>query len=120
MQDFRELKAWQKSHELTLRVYRATRTLPKEELYGLTSQLRRAAASVAANLAEGCCRASDRDFARFVAIALGSTSECEYHALLARDLQFLDEAVYSDLAKRVQEVKRMLSALYQRLSPPNT
>ena len=77
MQDFRELKVWQKAHELTLAVYRATQSFPRDELYGLTSQLRRSASSIPANLAEGRCRRSDRDFGRFVGIALGSASETD-------------------------------------------
>lgn len=116
MQDFRELKVWQKAHELTLAIYRATAGFPREELYGITSQLRRAAASVPANLAEGRCRRGDRDSARFVGIALGSATEAEYHLLLARDLGFLAAATYGTLTEDVEEVKRMLSALYERLS----
>ncbi|MFQ5805917.1 MAG: four helix bundle protein [Phycisphaerae bacterium] len=117
MKDFRDLKVWQKSHDLTLLIYRATRGFPKEERYGLTSQMRRAASSIPANLAEGCCRASDRDFGRFVGIALSSASGCEYHIVLARDLTLLDEKRYAQLLGRVQEVKRMLTALYERLVP---
>ncbi|MGD8452278.1 MAG: four helix bundle protein [Phycisphaerae bacterium] len=115
MQDFRELKVWQKAHELTLAVYRATAAFPREELYGIVSQIRRAASSIPANLAEGRCRRTDRDFGRFVGIALGSASEVEYHVLLARDLEFLEPAAYGRLSEQVEEVKRMLSALYDRL-----
>ena len=116
MQDFRELKVWQKAHEAVLAVYRATAEFPPDERFGLTSQVRRSAASVAANLAEGRCRPSDRDFGRFVGIALGSASETEYYLLLARDLGFLAEAQYAQLTDQVQEVKRMLSSLYGRLT----
>lgn len=116
MQSFRDLKVWQKAHELTLAVYRATASFPREELYGLTSQLRRAAASVPANLAEGRCRRSDREFGRFVAIALGSASETEYHLLLARDLGFLNPVPHETLTEQVEEVERMLSVLYDRLT----
>ena len=118
MKDFRQLKAWQKSHELTLAIYRATVSFPKHELYGLTSQLRRASASIAANLAEVCCRASDADFGRFVAIALGSASECEYFIMLARDLQLLDGQGATGLIGCVQEIKRMLTRLHGRLHAP--
>lgn len=110
------MKVWQKAHELTLAVYRATKGFPREELYGLTSQLRRAAASVPANLAEGCCRRTDADFRRFVGIAMGSASEVEYHLLLSRDLGFVPESQYGELCKDVQEVKRMLFAFHDRLS----
>ena len=115
MQDFRDLKVWQKAHELTLEVYRATASLPREELYGITSQIRRCAASVAANLAEGRCRRSDREFGRFVAIALGSASETEYYLLLSRDLGFIDAARYDELAQKAEEVKKMLTAFHARL-----
>lgn len=115
MQDFRELQVWRKAHELTLALYRATSEFPKHELYGLTSQMRRCAASVPANLAEGCCRNSDRDFARFVGIALGSAGEAEYHLLLAKDLGYLHPDRHAELSKQVEEIKRMLTSLRGRL-----
>jgi four helix bundle protein len=90
MRDFRELKVWRKAHELTLDVYRVTRAFPKEETYGLTSQIRRAAASVGANIAEGSGKNSRSDFARYLQIAIGSASELEYHLLLAKDLCYVD------------------------------
>ena len=89
MKDFRELKVWQKAHQLTLAVYRTTAAFPREELYGLTSQLRRAGSSIAANLAEGCGRNGDMEFARFCSMAMGSASELEYHLLLAKDLKLI-------------------------------
>ena len=88
MQDFRHLKVWQKAHVLTLDVYKSTLNFPREELYGLTSQIRRAATSIAANIAEGCCRKSDPEPGRFLQIAMGSASEVEDHCLLPRDLKF--------------------------------
>jgi four helix bundle protein len=115
MQDFRELKVWQKAHALTLAVYQTTSAFPREEVYGITSQMRRAVTSIPANLAEGRCRRSDRDFSRFVGIALGSASEVEYLLLLARDLEFLPPPAYATLSEQAEEVKRMLSALYDRL-----
>jgi len=102
---------------LTLLVYEETRAFPKEEMYGLTSQLRRAAGSVAANIVEGCGRRSDGEFTRFLQIARGSASELEYHILLARDLQLLTEAVYCNLDSKVVEVERMLTGLVKRLRP---
>ena len=89
MKDFHELKVWQKAHQLTLAVYRMTATFPREELYGLTTQLRRSCSSIPANLAEGCGRNGDAEFARFCCIAMGSASELEYHLLLARDLNLI-------------------------------
>jgi four helix bundle protein len=115
MQDFRSLEVWGKAHAATLAVYRATESFPAAERYGLTSQMRRAAASVAANIAEGCGRGSDADFARFLHMALGSASELEYFLLLARDLQFMSQSPHDDILATTQEVKRMLSALVTRL-----
>lgn len=115
MQDFRNLKVWQKAHALTLDVYRSTRGFPNDERFGLTSQLRRSCASVPANLAEGCARASDVDFARFVNNAAGSASETDYHLLLARDLEHLPETIYVPLLEQVSEVKRMLNSFERTL-----
>ncbi|MBL8227535.1 MAG: four helix bundle protein [Bryobacterales bacterium] len=116
VKDFRELKVWQKAHQLTLAVYQITAKFPREELYGLTSQLRRACSSIPANLAEGCGRSGDAEFARFCSIAMGSASEVEYHLLLAKDLKILNPADYQDLNGRATEVKRMLTALIQKLN----
>ena len=116
VKDFHELKVWQKAHELTLAVYRVTVDFPRAELYGLTSQLRRASASIAANLAEGCGRSGDAEFARFCSIAMGSASELEYHLLLARDLKLFKPGDYEELAPRATELKRMLTALLQKLN----
>ena len=114
MQGFRRLNVWQKAHELALEVYRVTARFPKEELYALTSQLKRAASSIGANIAEGCGRGSDADFSRFLLFAMGSASELEYHLLLARDLKFLSEEDHLHLANLTTEVKRMLVGLIQR------
>ena len=115
MQSFRDLKVWQKAHQLTLAVYRTTGAFPSAERFGVTSQLRRACASIGANLAEGACRRSDRDFARFVEIAVGSASEVEYFLLLARDLDYLPDDRYLALVESVCEVKRMLTGFGRRL-----
>jgi four helix bundle protein len=96
MKDFRELKVWEKAHALVLNLYRETTSFPPSELYGLTVQIRRAAASIPANIAEGCGRGSSADFARFLQIAMGSACELEYHLLLARDLGFLGAATHAD------------------------
>ena len=115
MGDFRKLEVWRKAHGLTLAVYQVTAGFPREEVYGLTSQLRRASASIAANLSEGCGRNGNAEFARFCGIARGSAAEVEYHLLLAHDLKFLKPAAYRDLASRAAEVNRMLASLQRRL-----
>jgi four helix bundle protein len=115
MQDFRKLTVWRKAHQLTLDVYRVTRTFPKEELYGLTSQIRRASSSIATNLAEGCGRTGAGELRRFADMAMGSASEVEYLLLLARDLSLMNERDYGEVENRAVEVKRMLASLIVRL-----
>ena len=114
--DFHELKVRQKAHALTLAVYQSTSDFPREERYGLTSQLRRCSASIPANLAEGCGRNGDAELARFCSIAMGSASELEYDLLLARDLKLLKPKDYQELDQRTIELKRMLTALIQKLN----
>jgi four helix bundle protein len=116
VKDFRELKVWRKAHELTLAVYQITASFPREELYGLTAQLRRASSSIAANLAEGCGRNGDAELARLCSMAMGSASELEYHLLLARDLKLIRPQDYDALDQRATELKRMLTALLQKLN----
>src|SRR5262249_55247999 len=106
MKNFRDLNVWEKSHALTLALYKASSSFPKYELYGLTSQVRRACVSIPANIAEGCGRGGDPEFGRFLQIAMGSACEVEYHLLLARDLGFLSEADYGVLDSQTVEVKR--------------
>jgi four helix bundle protein len=115
VQDFRNLKVWEKAHALTLDVYKASKIFPREEMYGLTSQMRRASTSIGANIAEGVCRRGDVDFARFLQIAVGSASELEYHLLLARDLELMGAQDYQRLSNETIEVKRMLASLMQKL-----
>ncbi len=115
MQDFRKLKVWEKSHSLTLEVYRTTQNFPKYELYGLTSQMRKASSSIPANIAEGCAKNSDAGFARFLNIAIGSASELQYHLLLSRDLDFINNDDYEMLYKRTTEIKQMLTNLMKKL-----
>ncbi len=115
MQDFKELKVWQKAHKLTLAVYRITVGFPHEERYGLTGQLRRACSSIGANLAEGCGRDGNAELARFCSIAMGSASELQYHLLLARDLNPMEPTDYAALTEAAAEIKRMLTGLRQKL-----
>ena len=119
MQDFRNLKVWQKSHQLTLQVYQTTSKFPRSEEFGLTSQMRRAAASIPTNIAEGCGRGGQQEFRRFLRIASGSASEIEYQLLLSRDLALLDAAEYEQMSALIVEIKRMLTTLIQKLSTDN-
>jgi four helix bundle protein len=114
VKSFKELQVWQKAHELTLGVYAATRNFPREELFGLTSQMRRSAASIGANIAEGCGRRSDGEMVRFLQIARGSAAELEYHALLARDPHFIREQEFRNLSHSADELQRMLTALMRK------
>jgi four helix bundle protein len=118
MEDFKHLKVWTKAHQLTLAIYQCTRTFPREEIFGLTSQIRRASASIGANIAEGCGRRSDPEMKRFIQILRGSASELECHLLLARDLEFLSVEEFNDLEAKTLEIQRMLAVLTQRLVPP--
>jgi four helix bundle protein len=115
VQDFRNLLVWQKSHELALEIYRLSRDFPREELYGLTSQIRRSAVSVPSNIAEGCARGSDPDFARFLVIAMGSSSELEYQLILSKDLGYVDTTMHESLERKIMEIKKMLSSLIHRV-----
>ena len=96
MQSFRNLKVWEKAHAVTLDVYIASRSFPKDELYGLTSQMRRASASIGANIAEGSCRKGDVEFGRFLQIAMGSASELEYHFFLRTTFRCCNVWITSD------------------------
>ena len=116
MKDFKELTVWSKAHELTMFIYYLTRAFPRDEMYGLTSQVRRSAASIGANIAEGCGRRSDGELARFLQIARGSASETEHHLLLARDLGFLCAGDFLETERRLVEVQRMLT-LVQKVQP---
>jgi four helix bundle protein len=115
MRVFRRLQVWEKAHEPTLKVHQLTVAFPKDELYGLTGQIRRASASIPANIAEGCGREGDAELKRFLQIAMGSASELEYHPLLAHDLAFIAENDYGVMDQDVTEVKRMLTGFIQRL-----
>lgn len=115
MKDYRNLKVWEKGHLVTLQIYEKTKSFPKEELYGLTSQIRRSSMSVPANIAEGCGKNSEADFARFLQIALGSSHETEYFLLLAKDLKYICESDFMELSKSVGEVKSMLIGLIKKV-----
>jgi four helix bundle protein len=111
MRTFRDLKVWTRAHALTLEVYARTNGFPPEEEFSLKSQLRRAAISIEANLAEGCKRSTRKDFARHVAIAEGSASEVDCLLLLARDLGYIDRIAAAKLASELDQILRILGAL---------
>jgi four helix bundle protein len=115
VKDFRELQVWQRSHQLTLGIYRVTKKFPKDELFALTSQMRRASVSIPANIAEGCGRDGDAELKRFLNIALGSACELDYHLLLATDLGYLAPADSQPLVAEALELRRMLGAFIQKL-----
>jgi four helix bundle protein len=115
MKDFRSLKVWEKAHVLTLAIYKATEKFPKQEMYALTSQIQRAAASIPANIAEGCGKDSDSELKRYFLIAMGSASELEYLLLLAHDLGYLPNESYQNMNNDLVEIRKMLNAFIQRL-----
>ncbi len=115
MQDFRKLLVWKKSHTVALSIYRATSTFPEPERYGLTSQMRRAAFSIPANIAEGCGRAGSNELRQYLHVSVGSASELDYFLLFAHDLGFLAPAQYSTLGAKVNEVKLMLAGLIRKI-----
>ena len=115
MKDFNQLRFWQKAHAFVLELYKETNSFPRDELYGLTSQIRRASVSIPSNIAEGCGRSGDAELARFCQIAMGSASEVEYQLLLARDLGFTSVEDHKQLEDQLTEVKRMLNSFIQKL-----
>jgi len=115
MRNYRDLLVWSKAHDLTLELYRVSRDFPREEMFGVTSQLRRAAASIGANLAEGCGRRASGELARFVRIAMGSASELDYHLLLCHDLGLMKDDDFELSATRLTEVRKMLTSFLSRV-----
>ena len=116
MQDYTKLKVWQKSHALTVSMYNVTGVFPNHEVFGLTTQIRRAAFSIPANIAEGCGRGANPELRQFLYVALGSASELEYYILLAKDLHFFTDKQFEALQPRVNEIKRMLAGLIETVS----
>lgn|SRR5215472_12218450 len=110
MRNYRDLQVWTKAHYLTLELYRISQLFPREEMYGITNQLRRAAVSIGANLAEGCGRRSSSELARFVRIAMGSASELDYHLLLSRDLGFMAANEFTLASSALTEIRKMLTS----------
>jgi four helix bundle protein len=119
VQNFRRLRVWARAHQLVLEVYRATRDFPVRERYGITSQMRRAAVSIPANIAEGCGRRGNAEFAHFLSISMGSATELQYHLILARDLELVEAAPFALLDGKTAEVQMMLVALIRSLKTKN-
>lgn len=116
MKDFRDLKVWEKAHTLVLACYATAKAFPKEEIFGLVSQIRRASSSIPANIAEGCGRRGNAELHRFLQIAMGSASELEYHLLLAKDLGYLKTEDHMKLQPSLEEVRRMLASLIRKVA----
>ena len=111
MKNFKNLKVWQKGIELVVKVYRYSQKFPQEEIYGLTSQMRRSAISIPSNIAEGAARNSTKDYVRFLYISLGSLSELETQIIIASKLDYMD----NPLEEKIIEIRKMLTALIKSL-----
>lgn len=116
MKPYERLLAWQASHKLVLEIYQTTHSWPKAEMYGLTSQSRRAAFSIPLNISEGCAKRGSREFRRFLDIALGSMSELTYCLRLARELDYLGESEWKTIEEHREEAGKLLWRLYQAMS----
>ncbi len=115
MQDYKLLNVWKKSHNIVLEIYKLTKSFPKEELFGLVGQVRRAAVSIPTNIAEGAGRGSKAEFNRFLQISFGSISELEYELMLSKDLDFINDSDYSKIMILIEEIKKMLSGLIKSI-----
>ncbi len=114
MQDYKKLKVWEHSHQFTIAIYKLTKQFPKEELFALTSQIRRASSSIPANIAEGCGRRTQADLTRFLNIALGSANEVSYFLLLAKDIDYMKKDVYLKYEDEIEKIKAMLISLISK------
>ncbi len=115
MRDYKKYNVWKLGHEVTLDIYRLTQRFPKEESYGLTSQMRRSSSSIPANIAEGCGRESDAEFKRFLTISQGSASELEYFTILAKDLNYMNSDDFSLINDKVNKVRRSINSLIKKI-----
>ncbi|MBK7633381.1 MAG: four helix bundle protein [Saprospiraceae bacterium] len=116
MVDYKKLQIWERSHAIVLEIYKLSKEFPKEELYGLTSQLRRSSVSISSNIAEGCGRNSDAELAGFLVIAMGSAAEAEYQLLLAKDLGYMDDVIYKKLDDELNQIRKMLNAFIKKVN----
>ena len=117
MRDFHKLGIWERSHQFTLKVYDATKSFPQSELFGLTSQIRRASSSIPTNIAEGCGRATNKDFAHFLEISLGSSFEVETQLVIAKDLGYDKEGIISGLLDKIQRIEKQINQLIRKIRP---
>lgn len=115
MKNFKNLKVWQKGIDLVVSVYKTSKEFPKEELYGLTNQIKRSAVSIPSNIAEGSGRRTDKDFNRFLDIALGSSFELETQLIIAQKLEFLSNQDFDELNHKVIESQKMITGLQKSL-----
>ncbi|CAM4385448.1 four helix bundle protein [Zobellia nedashkovskayae] len=115
MRDYRKYKVWELGHEITLNIYKSTSNFPKQEIYGIVSQMRRAAYSIPSNIVEGCGRESDAEFRRFLIISQGSANELEYFTVLAKDLGYLEQESFAELNDKVDKIRRSLNNLINKI-----
>ena len=115
MRNFRNYEVWNKSHQFTLLIYKVTKKFPKEEMFGLISQLRRASLSIPTNISEGTARNSEKEFAYFLNIAAGSASEVEYLIEFSRDIEYIDKEIFVKLNAKIVEIRKMLNSLYSKI-----
>ena len=115
LKNFKDLQVWQKSYALVIEIYKVTTVFPKSELYGLTSQIRRAAISIPSNIAEGYSRGHRTEYIRFVSMAYGSLAELQTQLMLAKDLDYIQKEVYETIAGEYEDLERMISAMIKSL-----
>ena len=115
MRDFKKYDIWKLSHQLTLDIYSLSKGFPSSEMYGVTSQIRRASSSIPTNISEGCGRDSDAEFNRFLTISLGSASETEYLLILSKDLNYISNDSFDKLNSQVNTIKQKIYSLKQKL-----
>jgi four helix bundle protein len=115
MRNFKNYDIWKLSHELTLEIYRITADFPNSEKYQIISQMQRAAYSIPSNISEGCGRKSDKEFNRFLQIALGSAHELEYFLILSKDLNFINQETYTSLDEKINQLKKRIYSLSVKL-----
>lgn len=116
MRNYKNYEVWSLAHSFILKIYNISKSFPKEETYGLVSQLRRASSSINLNIAEGCGRETDMEFKRFLSIALGSAFETEYILLLSKDLNYISQQEFLELSQNIESIKMKLSKLILKIN----